>query len=113
MPSVPRVPQDPAREPGDARALMLYEANKKSLLVSYVLWFLIGALGAHRFYNGRPGSGALMALLSVGGFMLLGAFGLGLILLAPVWIWVVVDAFLIPGWVAAHNDRLARELAGP
>lgn len=31
----------------------------KSYIVAYLLWFLLGLLGAHRFYVGRTGSGIL------------------------------------------------------
>ena len=42
-----------------AATMMRYDANKKSIGVSYLLWFFLGGLGAHRFYNGRTGSGRL------------------------------------------------------
>ncbi|WP_394002502.1 NINE protein [Xanthobacter versatilis] len=38
----------------DARALMLCEANKKSAVVAYLLWFFLGGLGGHRFYTSAP-----------------------------------------------------------
>ena len=51
----------------DARAMMLYESQKKSVGLSYVLWVLLGGFGGHRFYNGRTGSGiAILALNIVG-----------------------------------------------
>jgi hypothetical protein len=34
----------------DARVLMLYEANKKTALVAYLLWFFLGLFGGHNFY---------------------------------------------------------------
>jgi hypothetical protein len=39
-------------------------------------------------------------------------FGLGLLLLIPVWIWMIVDAFLIPGWIRIQNSLLAMQLGG-
>jgi TM2 domain-containing membrane protein YozV len=51
-----------------AATMMRYDANKKSIGVSYLLWFFLGGFGAHRFYNGRIGGGiAQLALLIVGG----------------------------------------------
>jgi hypothetical protein len=40
------------------------------------------------------------------------AGGFGLIFILPVAVWVVVDAFLIPGWVSTFNARLLSELDG-
>ena len=37
----------------DTRALMLYEANSRSVLVAYLLWFFLGLFGAHNFYLKR------------------------------------------------------------
>ena len=34
-------------------------ASTKSTVVAYVLWFFFGGIGAHKFYLGRPGVGAL------------------------------------------------------
>lgn len=103
----------PLAASGDARALMLFEANKKSMAVSYGLWFLFGMLGGHRFYNGRTGSAVAMLILAIAGLLALPLMGLGLLLLVPVWIWVIVDAFLIPGWTQRHNTLLATQLGAP
>jgi len=59
-----------------------------SLVVAYVLWLLLGLVGAHRFYLGKPVS-AVFQFLSF--FVLIG----------PIW-WVV-DAFLLPGMVARRQ----------
>jgi TM2 domain-containing membrane protein YozV len=97
---------------GDAQAMMMFEANKKSMAVSYVLWFFFGGLGGHRFYNGKTGSAVAQLLLTIFGILFLAAYGLGLLLLVPVMIWVLVDAFLIPGWIRNHNSLLAMQLGG-
>ena len=31
----------------DARAMMLFEANKKTAVVAYLLWFFVGVFGGH------------------------------------------------------------------
>ncbi len=90
--------------------MMLYDASKKSTAVSYLLWFFLVPLGAHRFYNGRAGTGALMLALWIIGVILIFAGGLGFFLLLPVSLWLLVDAFLIPGWTRNHNIELARSL---
>ena len=90
---------------------MMYEANKRSMTAAYLLWFFLGQFGGHRFYNGKTGSAVAILLLSIFGIILLAAYGLGLLLLIPVWIWVLADAFLIPGWIRNHNNLLVHQLA--
>jgi TM2 domain-containing membrane protein YozV len=101
----------PTRPPisGDAQAMMMFEANKKSLAVSYALWFLLGIFGGHRFYNGRIGSAIAQLLLTIVGLLLTVVY-VGFLILIPVAIWVLVDAFLIPGWIRNHNTLLAMQL---
>lgn len=63
-----------------------------SAAIGYVLW-IVGFLGAHRFYFGRPISGTIW-------FFTLGLLGVG---------WLV-DAFLIPGMA---RDAASRYQSGP
>ena len=35
----------------DTRAMMLFEANKKTALVAYILWFFLGLFGGHNFLS--------------------------------------------------------------
>jgi len=90
----------------DTRVLMLYDANKKSMGTSYVLWFFLGGLSAHRFYHGKTGSAVVQLLISIFGWLTIGLAGLGLLLLIPLVIWLLIDAFLIPTWVRNHNNFL-------
>jgi TM2 domain-containing membrane protein YozV len=83
----------------DARILMLYEANKKTALVAYLLWFFLGWFGGHNFYLERTGVAVTQLILS------LTVVGLTITI-----IWVLVDAFLIPGWVRRQNNLLAVQL---
>ncbi len=73
------------------------QLSPKNILVAYLLWFFLGQLGVHRFYLGRIGSGIVQLLLGVVGYVLLLALGLGLVFLIPLWIWLFIDIFLIPG----------------
>jgi TM2 domain-containing membrane protein YozV len=83
----------------DARALMLFEANKKTPLVAYLLWFFLGFFGAHNFYLKRTGVAVAQLILS-----------LTLVGMVVTLVWVLVDAFLIPGWVRNQNNLLASQL---
>jgi hypothetical protein len=47
---------------------ILYDANKKSKLVSYLLWLFLGWAGAHRFYNRHIKSGIAQLLSVIGGY---------------------------------------------
>ena len=89
---------------------MMYDANKKSLGVTYLLWFFLGGLGGHRFYMGKIGSAITILIFTFLGIVL-SYVGIGVILLAIVAIWVIVDAFLIPGWVRKKNTLLAMSLS--
>jgi len=83
----------------DTRVLMLFEANKKTALVAYLLWFFVGILGGHNFYLKRTGIAVTQLILS-----------LTVVGLVITCVWVLVDAFLIPGWVRNQNNLLAMQL---
>ena len=94
----------------DAKAMMTFESEKKSTGISYLLWFFLGGLGVHRFYLGRTGSASGMLVLSILSWILLFAFGIGVFGLAAIGIWVIVDAFLIPGIAREHNQALMQRI---
>lgn len=71
-----------------------------STVVVYAVWFFLGFFGGHRFVTGRVASGLLMLLLNVAGWATVWLLGLGFVFLVPLWIWWVVDALLIPGWLS-------------
>jgi TM2 domain-containing membrane protein YozV len=83
----------------DTRVLLLYEANKKTALVAYLLWFFLGVFGGHNFYLERTGVAVTQLILSI-----------TLVGMAITIFWVLVDAFLIPGWVRRQNNLLAAQL---
>jgi TM2 domain-containing membrane protein YozV len=101
------VEQSPAASA--AATVMRYDANKKSLAVSYLLWVFVGMLGGHRFYNGRTGTAVTQLVLFILGIATY-IFLIGIFVVAALGIWVLVDAFLIPGWVRTYNNRLASSL---
>jgi hypothetical protein len=65
------------------------EISPKSRVVALLLCFLLGVLGAHRFYVGKIGTGILM-LITVGGFG----------------IWALIDLILII--VGSFKDKEGR-----
>ena len=82
----------------DAQRMMAYDAQKKSLVVAYLLWWFLGYFGAHRFYLGHVGSGVVTLIF-------IGIFGVLI-----VGLWWLIDAFLIPGIVKRSNMRLAARI---
>ncbi|MEL0537287.1 TM2 domain-containing protein [Staphylococcus debuckii] len=77
-------------------------ANKaKQPTIAYVLWFFLGTLGVHRFYFGKTGSAIGMIALT----LLTSWFTFAI----PTLIWMIVDAFLIPGWVEEDRARVRKE----
>lgn len=92
------------------RSQLLFNASRKSLGVSYVLWFFLGQFGAHRFYLGRTGSALAQLMMALIGWTL-AIVGIGFLILIPLWIWVLVDAVLIPGIAQKHNLQLANQLS--
>ncbi|MCA9290583.1 MAG: TM2 domain-containing protein [Phycisphaerales bacterium] len=94
----------------DARVMMEYDANKKSPVVAYLLWWFLGTFGAHRFYLSRTGSAVTMLVLMVVSTILT-VIVIGFIGLAALGVWWLVDAFLIPGMSREYNLALGRVLA--
>ena len=79
------------------------------MLISYLLLIFLGGFAVHRFYLGRTKSAIIMLMFWVLGTVLsfigLGIFGFGV-----VFVWIIVDLFLIPGMVSRHNSSLMAAL---
>ena len=91
-----------AAQPGlciDARAMMLFQVNRKDMCAAYALWFFLGYFGAHNFYLKRTGVAVAQLILT-----------LTIIGLVINFFWHIVDAFLIPGIVRRENSMLAWKL---
>lgn len=86
----------------DAQSLMAFQTHKKELAVAFLLWWFLGIFGGHRFYLGRAASGIAMLSITVVSIPLALIF-IGVLTLGAVWIWWLVDAFLLSGWVTQHN----------
>jgi len=93
----------------DNERMMRYDANKKSALLAYILWFFLGFFGLHRMYLGRVGSGVAMLLLH-GLSWLTYVILIGWVGFAILGLWWLIDALLIPGMARDYNNRLVDQL---
>ncbi len=86
----------------DAQRQMLFQANRKSVGVAYLLWLVLAPFGVHRFYAGHTRSGViqLVLLFSI----------IGWLVLVP---WLLLDLILIPGLVRETNLKTIMELSPP
>lgn len=94
--SIERIPRLSVHDLTERELLILRQeadTRKKSATATWLLWLFLGELGAHRFYLGRVGTGIAM-LLTLGG----------------LFIWALVDAFLIPGMLRADKRRVEAEI---
>ena len=87
--------------------------DKKSALVAYLLWFFLSFLGAHRFYMGKK-YGMIFVILFILTIVTIG-IGIGLITFIILGLWILIDAFRIPGWITKDleekRERLKSELS--
>lgn len=63
--------------------------KRKSTATTWILWFFLGNIGAHRYYLGKIGTGVAMTLT-------LGCLG----------IWTFIDIFLINGMINKKNNEI-------
>lgn len=66
-----------------------------NLAVAYLLWLFLWIVSAHRFYLGRPAS----AILQILSYLILIGF-----------LWLIVDAFLIPGMFRARQQEIRHRI---
>jgi TM2 domain-containing membrane protein YozV/DNA-directed RNA polymerase subunit RPC12/RpoP len=85
--------------------------SPKRILPALLLCFFLGALGIHRFYTGKAGTGMVMCGLSILGGLFLHEFGelAWLILLVPG-IWAIVDFVSIVCGTFADADGVRLKL---
>jgi TM2 domain-containing membrane protein YozV len=83
--------------------------DAKSAGIAYAFWFFTGYLGGHRFYLGKTGTAVAQLVLCILG-VLTAVFGVGVFMMAIVVIWVLIDAFLIPGMIKKNRDNLRKKL---
>jgi TM2 domain-containing membrane protein YozV len=101
-----RPAQDGVRPPPASTHALVRE---KSVATAYLLWFFLGGLSAHRFYLGFSTSGAIQVTLLPISWALIASGSLAaFVTMAAGSIWILVDAFLIPGLQREANARLRR-----
>ena len=97
---------------GNSHDAMRYDANKKNLIVAYLLWIFVGWFGIHRMYLGKTVTGfaqlALWLACAVLGVLTL---GIGYVLFLIPALWLLIDAFLIPGITRNFNNNLIDRIA--
>lgn len=78
--------------------------SDRSMFVAYVLWWFSSPIAAHRFYLRHYSSAWAMLGLFIGGFALAVVWPPLTVLAWIAWfLWVVVDAFKIPGMTRTCN----------
>lgn len=82
-----------------------FAPDKPSMIIAYILWFVLSNISAHRFYLGAHKS----ALQQIGLLMVSAALGLlihpAFFVGALLWmLWLLGDIFLIPG---LHRKRMS------
>ncbi|NBG94378.1 NINE protein [Pyruvatibacter mobilis] len=63
--------------------------------IAYLLWFFLGLVSAHRFYLGE----AVTAIIQILSYFIFVGF-----------IWLLIDAFLIPGMVRKRQDEIRQRI---
>jgi TM2 domain-containing membrane protein YozV len=80
--------------------------SRKTMGTAYLLWFFLGGFSAHRFYLGFNGSAIVQLLLTPFGYaMLMSKSPAGFVAVGAGALWLLADAFLLPGMVGKANQR--------
>lgn len=82
--------------------------HSNSAVAAWILWIFFGRFGAHRFYLKRNHA-LLMLILWIIGWLTVIIF-IGIIILAIVWVWWIIDAFSIQQWI--KEDRIQKAYDG-
>lgn len=99
--------------PVEADSLPSRPYAQKSVSTAYILWFVTGAFSGHRFYLGSMSIAfAQICLRLVGIMMFMSGDGFGLYLIAAAFVWLLVDAALLPDMVRKANSKAAAIASG-
>ena len=89
--------------------MIRFEAQKKSAGLAFVLCWLLGNFGAHRFYLNKPHAVTKLVIMLVS-IPLIFLFCVGYIGIIAMSIWTIVDLFSISGWVKEYNTALLEQI---
>lgn len=82
--------------------------SDKNWIAAVLLCFFLGGFGVHRFYVGKTGTGIAQVVLTMVGWLTTAIF-VGLIPLAIVSIWVLIDfVMILIGKFKDGEDRLVK-----
>ncbi|MEJ6348953.1 TM2 domain-containing protein [Holzapfeliella sp. He02] len=74
------------------------EKRSKNIIVAYILCWLTGVIGGHRYYLGKTGTAIMMTGLCIVTFGVVSA------------IWAFIDLFLIPGIVNDNKREIEQQV---
>lgn len=88
--------------------MIRFEAQKKSAGLAFVLCWVLGMWGAHRFYMKKPHAVTKLVCTLI-------SIPLCFILIGFIWImangiWTFIDLFYISGWVKEYNTALLTKI---
>jgi len=79
------------------------KGQHKSLPLAYLLWFVLGSFGAHRFYLRAARSASILFALTLIGALTFSTIT-GKMIYVVAALWLITDAFRIPGMARDAND---------
>ena len=71
-----------------------FVGSNRSVVVTLLLWFFFGTFGVYRMYLGKVGTGILMLVLTIIGFITIPIL-IGIFILIGVFIWWIIDLVCI------------------
>jgi len=89
--------------------MIRFEGQKKSAGLAFVLCWLLGNFGAHRFYLKKPHAVTKLVIMLVS-IPCVFLFCIGYIGILAMTIWSIVDLFSISGWVKEYNTALLTKI---
>lgn len=89
--------------------MIRFEAEKKSAGLAFVLCWILGNFGAHRFYMNKPHAVTKLIIMLIS-IPLIFLFCIGYIGILAMSIWSLVDLFYISGWVKEYNTALLTKI---